>query len=160
MNYKAIFLISILIISSIGYSCANTITVTARSQDNDGDGIIKLTHLNNTESHINIKKGETITTNIDGVKDIRFHSVKRHNCYDAALHHVDDYNADKECNQSLEGMNIEVNFYKKSCYYNKFVWTIGYWYYTNSGGWMFYHDGGEFRYGFYILKKHGWMAYS
>ncbi|GAA5818367.1 MAG: hypothetical protein CfClM3_0403 [Methanobrevibacter sp. CfCl-M3] len=160
MNYKAIILISILIISSIGYSCANTITVTARSQDNDGDGIIKLIHLNNTESDINIKKGETITTNIDGTKQIRFHSVNRHYCYDAALHYVDDYNEDKECDHSLEGVNIEVNFYKKRCYYNRFTWNIGYWHHTASGSWMFYHDKREFRNAHYLLRLHGWAAYT
>ncbi|GAA5818207.1 MAG: hypothetical protein CfClM3_0262 [Methanobrevibacter sp. CfCl-M3] len=160
MNLKAIFLISILIISGIGYSCANTITVTARSQDNDGDGIIRLIHLDDSESHINIKKGETITTNIDGTKEIRFHSVNRHNCYDAILRYVDDYNEDKECNHSLEGVNIEVNFYKKRCYYDRFMWNIGYWHHTASGGWIFLHDREEFRKAHYLLKLHGWVGYT
>ncbi|GAA5818365.1 MAG: hypothetical protein CfClM3_0401 [Methanobrevibacter sp. CfCl-M3] len=159
MNYKAIILISILIISSIGYSCANTITVTARSQDNDGDGIIRLIHLDNSESHINIKKGETITTNIDGTKEIRFHSVNRHNCYDAVLFYVDDYNEDKECDHSFEGVNIEVNFYKKSCYYNRFVWNIGYWYGIDDS-WIFIHDRREFCTAHYLLKLHGWAAHT
>ncbi|GAA5818364.1 MAG: hypothetical protein CfClM3_0400 [Methanobrevibacter sp. CfCl-M3] len=160
MNLKAIFLISILVISSIGYSCANTITVTARSQDNDGDGIIRLIHLDNSDSYINVKKGETITTNIDGVKEIRFHSVNRHNWYDAALYYVDDYNADKECNHSIEGVNIEVNFYKKSCYYNRFVWTIGYWDKIDSGNWIFLHDRGEVTIRYYRLRLHGWATYT
>ncbi|GAA5818203.1 MAG: hypothetical protein CfClM3_0258 [Methanobrevibacter sp. CfCl-M3] len=97
---------------------------------------------------------------IDGTKEIRFHSVNRHNYYDAILCYVDDYNKDKECNHSLEGVNIEVNFYKKSCYYNRFVWNIGYWHETARGDWILLHDRREFRTAHYLLNLHGWAAHT
>jgi len=137
MNFKTIFLIGILISSFLAISCdsAACLNVRSRPQGNCGDGIIQL--IDNNEdiyAEIPIKYGSDIQgIKLDyRVKRIAFKSVGRGERFNADIRKVSYYLIDTHNSRDI---NVDVNFYKKSGYYNVLWIGDGWW--SKRG---YYHD--------------------
>jgi len=87
MNFKAIFLISILISSFLAISCDNAASINthARTQGNDGNGFIVYYFTDGMEYDQYIDKDGYKSFPLNGVKEIAFRSNGRHECYNANI---------------------------------------------------------------------------
>ncbi|MDR2545454.1 MAG: hypothetical protein LBD03_07960 [Methanobrevibacter sp.] len=133
----SLMLIALLLTCSIS-SCSAVdkfLTIHARTQDNDGNGIIYFYIDNDHDASAiqPIKKGETVTVNLSDypkLNKIAFKSEDRNMYYNADLIWIGNY-VKCSCWENYTNFHIDVNFYKKSAYFNKVYYETG-WYYLAS----------------------------
>ncbi|MDR2545580.1 MAG: hypothetical protein LBD03_08645 [Methanobrevibacter sp.] len=150
-KFFGLVLIALLAVSSVGFVAAAVdttdkyLTVYAKTQDNDGDGLIRLYDIDrHFMGEIPIKKGETITIDLKyyfNIDKIEFHSPGRKECYNSNLYGINYYvcgrawnclNPNKvDLHPEFFNYHVQVNFYKKSGYYNKIFFETG-WYHSGT----------------------------
>ncbi|MDR2545270.1 MAG: hypothetical protein LBD03_07015 [Methanobrevibacter sp.] len=130
-------LIALMLLTGISASAAagdKFLSIHARTQNNDGDGLILF--YNTKDNYISqqpISKGETVKVNLTQFPDIDrivFHSNGRHTDYDARVYGIHNF-VSAPAWEDYTDYNLNVDFYKKTMYYNRVYYETG-WYYKNS----------------------------
>ncbi|MDR2545271.1 MAG: hypothetical protein LBD03_07020 [Methanobrevibacter sp.] len=136
-----VVLIALMLLTGISASAAagdKFLTVHARTQNNDGDGVILFFDIkDNYISQQSICKGETVIINLTqfpNVNRLTFNSKNRHQMYNANIDDIQNYIHNSAWENETD-YYLDVNFYKKTAYDNTVFYPNGWVYARDLHNW-------------------------